>query len=89
VKEKRVIFAFPTTFQAGTHLQLKVRFAGELNDIKVGYYRISYEKDGKNQYYSLTQFEVRLFTPQQVYTELPRIRLLMLDVHFRAGMNRL
>ncbi|KAK7463587.1 Aminopeptidase 2 mitochondrial [Stygiomarasmius scandens] len=57
VKEKRVIFTFPTTFRAGTHLQLKVRFAGELNNIKVGYYGISYEKDGKNQYYSLTQFE--------------------------------
>ncbi|KAF5367551.1 hypothetical protein D9758_003664 [Tetrapyrgos nigripes] len=56
-KEKRVTFTFPTTFEAGSKIQLRVGFAGELTGSMVGYYRSSYEKDGKKKYYSLTQFE--------------------------------
>ncbi|KAK7463560.1 Aminopeptidase 2 mitochondrial [Stygiomarasmius scandens] len=56
-KDKRVTFTFPTTFDAGSKLELKIGFAGELTDSMVGYYRSSYEKDGQKKYYSLTQFE--------------------------------
>ncbi|THV07366.1 leucyl aminopeptidase [Dendrothele bispora CBS 962.96] len=56
-KDKRVTFTFPTTFNAGSKLELKIGFTGELDDGMVGYYRSSYEKDGQKKYYSLTQFE--------------------------------
>ncbi|KAL0580690.1 Aminopeptidase 2 mitochondrial [Marasmius crinis-equi] len=56
-KEKRVAFQFPTQLTAGSKAQLQVAFSGELGDNMVGYYRSSYEVDGKKKYYALTQFE--------------------------------
>ncbi|KAJ3797238.1 leucyl aminopeptidase [Lentinula aff. detonsa] len=56
-KEKRVSFSFPTAFPAGTQAKLSVGFAGELNSSMTGYYRSSFEEEGKTKYYSLTQFE--------------------------------
>ncbi|KAJ4488175.1 leucyl aminopeptidase [Lentinula aciculospora] len=56
-KEKRVSFSFPTAFPAGTQTKLTVGFAGELNSSMTGYYRSSFEEEGKTKYYSLTQFE--------------------------------
>ncbi|KAF5369304.1 hypothetical protein D9758_002818 [Tetrapyrgos nigripes] len=55
-KDKRVTFTFPATFEAGSKLELGIRFAGELKDGVIGYFKSSYEKDGQKKYYSLTQF---------------------------------
>ncbi|KAF5369559.1 hypothetical protein D9758_002824 [Tetrapyrgos nigripes] len=57
-KDKRVTFTFPATFEAGSKLELGIRFAGELKDGVIGYFKSSYEKDGQKKYYSLTQFTV-------------------------------
>ncbi|KAJ4001405.1 leucyl aminopeptidase [Lentinula boryana] len=56
-KEKRVSLSFPTAFPAGTQAKLSLGFAGELNSSMTGYYRSSFEEEGKTKYYSLTQFE--------------------------------
>ncbi|THU85373.1 leukotriene A4 hydrolase N-terminal domain-containing protein, partial [Dendrothele bispora CBS 962.96] len=56
-KDKQVTFTFPTTFQSGTQLELEIAFTGTFDSSNVGYYRASYEKDGKKRYYTLNQFE--------------------------------
>ncbi|KAG7092748.1 hypothetical protein E1B28_009075 [Marasmius oreades] len=55
-KEKRVAFKFPKEFHTGSKLQLRVGFSGVLLDNLVGYYRSSWELEGKTKYYALTQF---------------------------------
>ncbi|KAJ3763765.1 leucyl aminopeptidase [Lentinula raphanica] len=56
-KDKRVSFSFPTAFPADTKAKISVGFAGELTGSMTGYYRSSFEEEGKTKYYSLTQFE--------------------------------
>ncbi|KAK7043674.1 Aminopeptidase 2 mitochondrial [Paramarasmius palmivorus] len=56
-KETRVTFKFPTVFPAGSKAELQISYSGELKDNMVGYYRSSWEHEGKTKYYALTQFE--------------------------------
>ncbi|KAJ3908537.1 leucyl aminopeptidase [Lentinula edodes] len=56
-KEKRVSFSFPTVLPAGTQAKITIGFSGELTGSMTGYYRSSFEEEGKTKYYSLTQFE--------------------------------
>ncbi|KAH8117511.1 peptidase family M1-domain-containing protein [Phellopilus nigrolimitatus] len=51
------ILKFPTAFPMGSKAQLEVKFDAELTGDLMGYYLSSWEKDGKKQYYALTQFE--------------------------------
>ena len=55
---ERVAVQLSTSLQAGTKAQLKVKFDAPLTGSMMGYYHSSWEKDGKKQYYTLTQFEV-------------------------------
>ena len=57
---ERVALELPVTLPAGSQLQLKVDFAGELTGDMMGYYRSAWEHEGKTQHYALTQFEVRI-----------------------------
>jgi aminopeptidase 2 len=61
-KETRATFKFPTVFPAGSKAELQISYSGELKDNMVGYYRSSWEDEGKTKYYALTQFEVRSST---------------------------
>ncbi|KAF8311311.1 leucyl aminopeptidase [Clavulina sp. PMI_390] len=56
-KQERVALKFPETFKKGSKVQLSVSWKGELTDSMNGYYRSSFEKDGKKIYYALTQLE--------------------------------
>ena len=40
-------------------VQLKIDFDADLTGNMMGYYYSTWEKDGKKQYYTLTQFEVK------------------------------
>ncbi|KAF9265645.1 hypothetical protein L218DRAFT_997586 [Marasmius fiardii PR-910] len=57
-KQKRVVFKFPVEFQAGSKLQFRLAFSGQLLDGHAGYNRCSWEREGKTSYYALTQFSV-------------------------------
>jgi aminopeptidase 2 len=43
---------------AGSKAELKIIFEGELTGNMLGYYKASWEHEGKTKYYALTQFEV-------------------------------
>ncbi|TCD68931.1 Aminopeptidase 2 mitochondrial [Steccherinum ochraceum] len=58
IKEnERAILSLSSELPAGSKAQLKIGFEGELTTAMMGYYRSSTERDGKTQYYALTQFE--------------------------------
>ncbi|KAG5645001.1 hypothetical protein DXG03_007278 [Asterophora parasitica] len=54
---ERVTYAFPTALPAGSKAELKVGFSGKLTGSMTGYYKATYEVDGKEKAYALTQFE--------------------------------
>lgn len=54
----RVSVDLPVALPVGSQLQLRIDFEGELTDAMMGYYRSSWEDEGKTKYYALTQFEV-------------------------------
>ncbi|KXN83489.1 Aminopeptidase 2, mitochondrial [Leucoagaricus sp. SymC.cos] len=54
---ERVAYNLGSTLPAGSKASLKVYFKGELTGSMMGYYKSTYEKDGKKKYYALTQFE--------------------------------
>lgn len=54
---ERVAYNIGATLPAGSKASLKIAFKGELTGSMMGYYRSTYEKDGKTKYYALTQFE--------------------------------
>ncbi|KAE9406413.1 hypothetical protein BT96DRAFT_963515 [Gymnopus androsaceus JB14] len=56
-KAKQVSFIFPTAFPAGSQAKLTIPFSAPLTGSMTGYYRSSFEEDGKTKYYTLTQFE--------------------------------
>lgn len=58
-KQERATLALSSTLSAGSKVQVKVGFEGELTGSMMGYYRSAWEHEGKTKYYSLTQFEVR------------------------------
>lgn len=55
---ERAIVEFPTTLQKGSTVVLRIKFQGPLTGDLMGYYRSSWKNEGKEDYYSLTQFEV-------------------------------
>ena len=57
-KSERTILDFPSSFAKSSKLQLKIAFDADLTGNMMGYYYSTWEKDGKKQYYTLTQFEV-------------------------------
>ena len=58
---ERMTLQFPTSFPAGSKAQLKVTYDAQLTGNMMGYYYSTWEKEGRKQYYTLTQFEVRCF----------------------------
>jgi aminopeptidase N len=88
-KDKRVTFTFPTTFEAGSKIELRIGFSGDLTGSMVGYYKSSYEKDGEKKYYSLTQFEVCFNTGFKRLSAHLIHSLSMPAERFRAGMSLL
>lgn len=56
---ERATLPLPVKLPAGSKAELKIDFEGELTGAMMGYYRSAWEHEGKTQYYSLTQFEVR------------------------------
>ena len=59
-ENERATISLPTPLTAGSKVQLKVDFEGELTGAMMGYYRSAWEHEGKTKYYTLTQFEVSL-----------------------------
>ncbi|KLO10866.1 hypothetical protein SCHPADRAFT_906524 [Schizopora paradoxa] len=53
---ERAIIDFPSTFVAGSTVVLQAKFQGPLTADMMGYYRSSWKNEGKEEYYSLTQF---------------------------------
>ena len=56
--QERTTYQLGNTLPAGSKAELKIGFSGKLTGSMTGYYRSSWEEDGKTKYYSLTQFEV-------------------------------
>lgn len=59
-ENERATISLPTSLTAGSKIQLKIDFEGELTGAMMGYYRSAWEHEGKTKYYTLTQFEVSL-----------------------------
>ena len=57
--EERATLKLPVVLPAGSKAQLKIDFEGEITGAMMGYYRSAWENEGKTEYYTLTQFEVR------------------------------
>ncbi|KXN92312.1 Aminopeptidase 1 [Leucoagaricus sp. SymC.cos] len=53
---ERLAYTLPKSLPAGSKAMLKISFRGELGESIRGYYKSSYQKDGKTKYYALTQF---------------------------------
>jgi hypothetical protein len=54
---ERVIYTFPSILPAGSKAILTIVFGGRLTGSMAGYYRSSWEHEGKKKHYALTQFE--------------------------------
>ncbi|KAI0075828.1 hypothetical protein K474DRAFT_1663834 [Panus rudis PR-1116 ss-1] len=54
---ERATLELPTTLPEGSKVQFSAGFEGELTGALMGYYRSSWEHEGKTGYYALTQFE--------------------------------
>eukprot|EP00466_Bigelowiella_natans_P014562 jgi/Bigna1/67328/fgenesh1_pg.3_\ len=52
-----VTFCFAKDIPPGTHVVLKMRWKGELNDKLKGFYRSSYKDEGSTKFMAVTQFE--------------------------------
>lgn len=50
-------FKFTDKFEQGSSIQIYIKFIGELNDKMAGFYRSTYEEDGKTKYLATTQME--------------------------------
>jgi aminopeptidase 2 len=55
---ERASIKTPVPLPAGSKAQLQLSFDGKFTSNMTGYYKSSWERDGKNEFYSLTQFEV-------------------------------
>ena len=55
---ERAVLAFPTAVPAGSKAQLKIKFDAPLTGSMMGYYYSTWKNEGKDECYSLTQFEV-------------------------------
>ncbi|KAI0789033.1 hypothetical protein BC629DRAFT_1582206 [Irpex lacteus] len=54
---ERITIQLPVPLSAGAQLVLQVDFSGEVSSSTMGYYRCSWEDEGKTKYYALTQFQ--------------------------------
>jgi aminopeptidase 2 len=54
---ERVTYSFPTALPAGSKAELRIGFGGKLTGGMAGYYKSSWEHEGKTKFYALTQFE--------------------------------
>ncbi|KAF5386726.1 hypothetical protein D9615_001832 [Tricholomella constricta] len=54
---ERVTYLFPAALPAGSKAELRVGFSGKLTGSMMGYYKSTYEVEGKQKAYALTQFE--------------------------------
>ncbi|KAF8579667.1 peptidase M1, membrane alanine aminopeptidase [Ramaria rubella] len=59
-KAERATVQSSNPLAKGSKVQLRMRFGAKLTGDMMGYYYSSYEEQGKKQYYTLTQFEVRV-----------------------------
>ena len=59
-ESQRTTVALAVTLPAGSKAELKLGFESELTSSMMGYYRSSWQHEGKTEYYALTQFEVCL-----------------------------
>lgn len=57
---ERTSLTLPSSLKAGSTVKLCAEFDAKLTGDMMGYYRASWKRDGKEEYYSLTQFEVSL-----------------------------
>ncbi|PPQ98196.1 hypothetical protein CVT26_003242 [Gymnopilus dilepis] len=55
--QQRTTYSLPQTLPAGSKAQLKLNFSGALSGSMMGYYKSSWQDEGKTKYYALTQFE--------------------------------
>mmetsp|Transcript_525 Transcript_525/g.504 ORF Transcript_525/g.504 Transcript_525/m.504 type:complete len:953 (-) Transcript_525:676-3534(-) len=55
--QQSVTFKFADELVAGADARLSIKFTGELNDKMAGFYRSSYQEDGKTKYLATTQME--------------------------------
>ncbi|KAF9054698.1 leucyl aminopeptidase [Panaeolus papilionaceus] len=55
--QERTTYELSDTLPAGSKAELKISFSGKLTGSMMGYYKSSWEKDGKKINYTLTQFE--------------------------------
>lgn len=55
--QQSVRFVFADNLLPGTVATLKIKFTGELNNKMAGFYRSSYQEDGKTKYLATTQME--------------------------------
>ncbi|PPQ65107.1 hypothetical protein CVT24_003068 [Panaeolus cyanescens] len=55
--QERTTYQLSDTLPAGSKAELKIGFSGKLTGSMMGYYKSSWEKDGKTINYTLTQFE--------------------------------
>ncbi|KAH9483761.1 Aminopeptidase 2, mitochondrial [Psilocybe cubensis] len=55
--QERVTYQLTDKLPAGSKAELKIAFAGKLTGAMMGYYKSSWENEGKTEYYALTQFE--------------------------------
>lgn len=56
--QERTALHFAKPLPAGSKANLKITFDGKLTGNMMGYYKSSYDVDGKKKFYTLTQFEV-------------------------------
>lgn len=57
VAAERVTYQIPKCLPAGSKATLRLRYSGKLSGSMTGYYKSSYEVEGTERFYSLTQFE--------------------------------
>ncbi|EAU88167.2 leucyl aminopeptidase [Coprinopsis cinerea okayama7 len=55
--QERISFQLANPLPAGSKAELKIAFSGELTGSMMGYYKSSWENEGKTEHYALTQFE--------------------------------
>ncbi|TFK42895.1 peptidase family M1-domain-containing protein [Crucibulum laeve] len=55
--QERIAYELSNTLPAGSKAEIKIRFSGKLTGSMMGYYKSSWEHEGKTKYYALTQFE--------------------------------
>jgi aminopeptidase 2 len=67
--QERTTFQLSRNLPAGSKANLQIAFSGTITGSMMGYYKSSYELDGKTKNYALTQFEVcHIYSFQKPFT---------------------